>query len=95
MAHENNTALKVWRILFVSALLILGAILGLQVGLMIVQWATNPYNANSVAVASRDSLSGNGKATAYAAFTLLGILIARLLSTSAFQPIGAGRRPAA
>ena len=86
LAHENNTALKVWRLLFVSALLILGGILGYQAGAQIVTWVNNPNNTNSVVLASRDSMeTSSGRAVALAAFTLLGILFARLVSTPAFQ----------
>ena len=82
---ENNTALKVWRILFVSALLILGGILGFQVGAQIVAWVNDPNNTNSVISAARESMgSGTRRATALAAFSLLGILFARLVSTPAF-----------
>ncbi len=86
MALENNTALKVWRLLFVSALLILGGILGYQAGAQIVTWVNNPNNTNSIILASRESMgAGSGRAVALAAFTLLGILFARLASTPAFQ----------
>ncbi len=94
MAHENNTALKVWRILFVSALLILGGLLGFQAGTLIVSWVNNPNSTNSFVSASREILNnGSGRATALCAFTLLGILIARLLSSHAFQKlVQAGER---
>ncbi len=83
---ENQTALKVWRVLFVSGLLVLGGILGYQAGLLVVSWISNPASTNSFVVASRDSLdSGSGRTTALAAFTLLGILLARLASTPAFR----------
>ena len=82
----NTTALKVWRVLFVTGLLILGGILGYQAGLLIVGLVSNPESTNSVVVASRESLStGSGRATALVAFTLLGILFARLISTPAFR----------
>lgn len=85
MALENNTALKVWRLLFVSALLILGGILGFQAGAQIVTWVNNPNNTNAVILASRESMgTDNGRAVALVAFTLLGILFARLVSTPAF-----------
>ena len=85
---ENNTALKVWRLLFVTALLILGAILGFQAGLLIVSWVSNPSSTNSFVVASRDSIdSGSGRTTALVAFTLLGLLLARLASTPAFRKL--------
>ena len=86
MAHENNTALKVWRLLFVSALLVLGGILGFQAGAQIVTWVNNPNNTNPILLASRESMgAGTGRTIALAAFTLLGILFARLVSTPAFQ----------
>ena len=86
LALENNTALKVWRLLFVSALLILGGILGFQAGALIVIWVNNPFNTNTVILASRESMgTGSGRVVALAAFTLLGILFARLVSTPAFQ----------
>ena len=86
MAQENNTALKVWRLLFVSALLILGGILGFQAGAQIVTWVNNPNNTNTVVLASRESMgTGGGRTIALAAFTLLGILFAGLVSTAAFQ----------
>lgn len=88
MAHENNTALKIWRLLFVSALLIFGGILGFQAGAQIVTWVNNPNNTNTVILASRESMgTGSGRAVALAAFTLLGILFARLVSTPAFQKL--------
>jgi len=86
LALENNTALKVWRLLFVSALLVLGGILGYQAGAQIVTWVNNPNNTNTIILASRESMgAGSGRAVALAAFTLLGILFARLISTPAFQ----------
>jgi len=94
LALENNTALKVWRILFVSALLILGGILGYQAGAQIVTWVNDPNNTNSVVSAARDSMGSAAKrAIALAAFSLLGILFARLVSTPAFiKLIQAGDR---
>jgi uncharacterized protein YacL len=81
----NNSGLRVWRLLFVTALLIFGAILGYQAGLLIVASVNSPNTTNSFASASRDILSnGSQRATAFCAFTLLGILVARLLSTPAF-----------
>ena len=83
--NENQTALKIWRLLFVSALLVLGGILGFQLGELIVTWVSNPVSTNSFVVASRESLeSGSGRTTALAAFTLLGMLVARLVSPPAF-----------
>ena len=94
MAHENNTALKVWRLLFVSALLVFGGILGYQAGAQIVTWVNDPNNTNSVVSAARDSMGSTAKrAIALAAFSLLGILFARLVSTPAFvKLIQAGDR---
>ena len=94
LAHENNTALKVWRLLFVSALLVLGGILGFQAGAQIVTWVNDPNNTNNFVSAARESMgSGVRRATALAAFSLLGILIARLVSTPAFvKLIQAGDR---
>ncbi len=85
-AAPHQTAIKVWRIIFVSALLILGAVLGYQAGYAIVAWVNNPFNGNSsIARAASETLqTGNGRATAIAAFTLLGILFARLVSTPLF-----------
>ena len=84
--NEKNTALKVWRILFVSALLILGGLLGYQAGAAIVTWVSNPNTTNPFVIASRDSLeAGSGRTTALVAFTLLGVLFARLVSTPAFR----------
>ena len=88
LAHDNNTALKVWRVLFVTALLILGGILGYQAGAQIVAWVNNPNTTNSLVLASRESMgSGSGRITALVAFTLLGILVTRLISTPAFQKL--------
>jgi len=87
-AASNNTALKVWRILFVSALVILGAVIGFQTGSIIVAWVNNPYNGNSFAYASREIMdTGNGRSIALIAFSLLGVLIARLISTPAFRKL--------
>jgi uncharacterized protein YacL len=84
--NENYTALKIWRVLFVSALLILGAILGYQAGLLIVEWVSNPFSTNPFVAASRESLAtSSGRMTALVAFTLLGLLFARLVSTPAFR----------
>ena len=85
MATENTTALKIWRILFVSALLVFGGLLGFQAGSLLISWLNDPNNTNSVVMAARDSMgSGTRRATALAAFSLLGILVARLVSTPAF-----------
>ena len=94
MALENNTALKVWRLLFVSALLVLGGILGYQAGAQIVTWVNDPNNTNSVVAAARESMGSAAKrAIALAAFSLLGILFARLVSGPAFvKLIQAGDR---
>ena len=90
MAHENNTALKVWRILFVSALLILGGILGFVSGQALVNSVNasfnNDSNPNTLLTALHESLgTGSGRTTTLIAFTLLGILLARLVSTPAFS----------
>ncbi|MGI4790020.1 MAG: PIN/TRAM domain-containing protein [Janthinobacterium lividum] len=82
---ENYTALKIWRGLFVTALFILGAIAGFQAGLLIVSWVSNPSSTNTFVMASRESLDTNsGRTTALIAFTLLGALFARLISSPAF-----------
>lgn len=84
--NENYTALKIWRGLFVSALLILGLLLGYQAGLLIVGWVSNPNNSNTFVAALRESFAtGSGRTTALVAFTALGFLFARLISTPAFQ----------
>ncbi len=86
--NENYTVLRIWRGLFVFALLILGAILGYQAGLLIVASVSSPYSTNPFLTASRESLeSGSGRTTALAAFTLLGMLVARLVSSPAFQKL--------
>ena len=88
LAQENNTALKVWRLIFVSALLVFGGILGYQAGALIVHWVNDPTNTNKIVIATRDSLgSGSGERMALTAFTLLGVLFARLLSTPAFRKL--------
>lgn len=94
LALENNTALKVWRLLFVSALLVLGGILGYQAGAQIVTWVNDPNNTNSVIAAARESMGSAAKhAIALAAFSLLGVLFARLISGPAFvKLIQAGDR---
>lgn len=82
---DNQTAIKIWRLLFVSALLILGGILGYLLGQFIVTTVSDPSSTNAFVVASRESLSsGAGRDTALAAFTLLGMLVARLISPPAF-----------
>ena len=82
---DNKTAIKVWRGIFVSALLILGGILGYLLGQFIVTTVSDPASTNAFVVASRESLSsGAGRDTALAAFTLLGMLVARLISPPAF-----------
>ncbi len=82
---DNQTAIKIWRGIFVSALLILGGILGYLLGQFIVSSTSDPNSTNAFVVASRESLStGAGRATALAAFTLLGMLVARLISPPAF-----------
>ena len=81
----NQTAIKIWRLIFVSALLILGALLGYQLGQFIVSSFSNPASTNAFVIASKDTLaSGSGRATALVAFTLLGMLVARLVSAPAF-----------
>ena len=87
-ATPNQTAIKVWRLIFVSALLVLGGIAGFRAGNLIVGWLNNPVSTNSYIVASRDSLKGaTAQTTALIAFTLLGILFARLISTPAFRKL--------
>ena len=82
---DGQNLLKVWRLIFVLALLILGGILGFLLGQFIVGIVSDPVSVNPFIVASRDSLStGAGKATALAAFSLLGALVARLISPPAF-----------
>ncbi len=82
---DNQTATKVWRGIFVSALLVLGGILGFVLGQAIVAAVSDPNSTNAFVVASRDSLgTGAGRVTALAAFTLLGILVALLISAPAF-----------
>ena len=82
---ENQTALKIGRLIFVSALLVLGGILGYALGKAIVDAVSDPYSTNAFIIASRESLNaGAGRTTALAAFTLLGILLARLASAPAF-----------
>ena len=88
LAQENNTALKVWRLIFVSALLVFGGILGYQGGALIVHWVNDPANTNKILIATRESLgSGSGERIALTAFTLLGVLFARLISTPAFRKL--------
>ena len=87
-ATPNQTAIKLWRLIFVSALLVLGGIAGFRAGNLIVGWLNNPASTNSYIVASRDSLKGaTAQTTAIIAFTLLGILFARLISTPAFRKL--------
>ena len=81
MAQENNTALKVWRVIFVSALLVLGGILGYTSGSHLVDWVNNTDSTNSLIMAARESMN---RVVALISFTLLGLLIARLISTPAF-----------
>lgn len=82
---DHQTAIKIWRLLFVSALLILGALLGYQLGQFIVSSFSNPASSNAFVLALRDSYeSGSGRTTALVAFTLLGMLVARLISPPAF-----------
>jgi uncharacterized protein YacL len=82
---DNYTATKIWRGIFVSALLVLGGILGFVLGQAIVTAVSDPNSTNAFVVASRDSLgTGAGRVTALAAFTLLGILVALLISAPAF-----------
>ena len=84
--NTNTTALKVWRILFVAGLLILGGILGYNAGLQIGAWIGGSTSTNQFAVAARDSFTtGSGQWAFPAAFTLLGVLFARLASTPAFR----------
>jgi len=82
---DNQTAIKIWRLIFVSALLILGGIFGYLLGQAIVTIVSDPTSTNAFVVASRESLSaGAGRTAALGAFTLLGILLARLASPPAF-----------
>ena len=82
---DNQTAIKIWRLIFVSALLVLGGILGYLLGQAIVTIVSDPASTNAFVIAARESLSvGAGRTTALAAFTLLGVLLARLVSPPAF-----------
>ena len=82
---DNQTAIKIWRGIFVTALLVLGGILGFVLGQAIVAAVSDPNSTNAFVVASRDSLgTGAGRVTALAAFILLGILVALLISARAF-----------
>ena len=84
-AIKTQTAIKIWRGVFVSALLVLGGILGFVLGQAIVSAVSDPSSTNAFVVASRDSLgTGAGRITALAAFILLGILVALLVSAPAF-----------
>ncbi len=82
---DDQTVIKIWRLIFVSALLVLGGILGYLLGQFIVAIGSDPNSTNAFVVASRESLSTlAGKITALAAFALLGALVARLISPPAF-----------
>ncbi len=83
---DNQTAIKIWRGIFVSALLVLGGILGYLLGqFIVVSIVSDPSSTNVFVEASRDSLgTGAGRTTALAAFTLLGVLVALLVSAPAF-----------
>ena len=87
--NENDTVLKIWRLLFVSALLVLGAIVGFQLGQLIVGWVSNPNSTNQFVVASRDSLgSGNGRTTALAALHVSATCSATLTVASSSVAVG-------
>lgn len=84
--NTTTTALKVWRFLFVGGLLILGGILGYNAGQQIGTLIGESTSSNQFAVAARDSFTtGSGRWAFPAAFTLLGVLFARLASTPAFR----------
>ena len=82
-ATPKQTAIKVWRLIFVSSLLILGGIAGYRVGAEFVVWVSDPANTNIYIVAMRESLKVTS--VTLLAFTLLGVLFARLISTPAFR----------
>lgn len=88
---DKNTPLKVWRILFILVMLVLGAYLGFQLGNQVIFAAKDPKffgSSNNFISAYRDLMSTNGgQVTALTLFSILGILIAFLIASAAFNKL--------
>lgn len=83
---DQTTALKVWRVLFITVLLALGGYCGFQAGVSVIAAAVDAGSANNFIGAYRDIISTTGgKATALVAFTVLGVLVAFLIASAAFN----------
>jgi uncharacterized protein YacL len=96
LAKETDTALKIWRTIFVTVLVVLGGCLGyLGAGqLMAYVLSHGTFNGSGLVSAYRDILTGNqsGSTPTFAAgttaiigFTLLGLLVTFLVATTAFD----------
>lgn len=85
----HNRALKVWHLLFLAVLMPLGGYCGFRFGSMVVEEASRPQSSsNNYVDAYHDLLStSGGQTTALIAFTILGILIAYLIASPAFNKV--------
>jgi uncharacterized protein YacL len=92
---ESNSSLRAWRTAFVLILVILGGYAGFELGSQIVFAVTSPkFTPSNWFISSyREILMGGtnaaastgGAVTAIVLFTLLGVLVSYLISTTAFN----------
>lgn len=88
MVSENNVPLRVWRIIFCLVLDVLGGFLGFQFGLLLIGTVGQSSSGNGFVGAYRELLSSTGgKVAELAAFTVLGLLVALLISLAAFNKL--------
>lgn len=85
----HNTALKVWHLLFLAVLLPLGGYCGFRFGSFVVEGAAKPQSSsNNYVDAYHDLLNtSGGQLTTKIALTILGILIAYLIASPAFNKV--------
>ncbi len=87
-ASTGNTALKVWRILFITVLLVLGGYCGFHFGLLMIAGVAAAGTSNGFVGAYRDIVStAGGRGATLTAFTVLGVLIAFLLASAVFNKL--------
>ena len=86
----HNTALRVWHLLFLAVLLPLGGYCGFRFGSFVVAGAAKPQGSsnNNYVDAYHDLLNtSGGQLTTMIALTILGILIAYLIASPAFNKV--------
>jgi uncharacterized protein YacL len=85
---NHNTALKVWRILFMTVLVALGAYLGYEFGALLIAGVKKTEEDRGLVSAARDFVStSGGSAVELTGFTLLGFLITYLIAAVAFNKL--------